>query len=155
MTVNILTSRNLWQIAPPRTVLVIQFPGVLSRAAANVKRLQGRVGEQEKALGEFELYVAEHHTSQEFLNDLKREITDSLRDLGRSRRRQRFSAISSAFGLEIAAMARTSNRNSAPPPPSSQQERRAGDFVNAINAPHRYLRPTADQCKSVAFQTVR
>jgi hypothetical protein len=28
-------------------------------------------------------YVAEHYASQEFLNDLKREITASLRDLGR------------------------------------------------------------------------
>jgi len=62
---------------------VIQFPGVLSRAAAYVKRLQGRGGEQEKALGEFELCVGEQYASQEFLNNLKREITDSLRDLGR------------------------------------------------------------------------
>jgi hypothetical protein len=44
-------------------------------------------------------------------------------------RRQRFSAISSAFGLKIAAMAKTSNRNTcAPPPPSFQQARRAGDL---------------------------
>jgi len=43
--------------------------------------------------------------------------------------RQRFSAISSALGLKIAAMAKTSNRNTcAPPPPSFQQERRAGDL---------------------------
>jgi len=47
------------------------------------KRLPGRFGEQEKALGEFELCVGEHYASQEFLNNLKREITDSLRDLGR------------------------------------------------------------------------
>jgi hypothetical protein len=51
--------------------------------AAHVKRLQGRVNDQEKALGEFKLHVAEHYASQEFLNDLKREITDSLHDLGR------------------------------------------------------------------------
>jgi hypothetical protein len=50
---------------------------------AYVKRLQGRVGEQEKAPSDFKLYVAEHYASQEFLNELKREITDSLRDLGR------------------------------------------------------------------------
>jgi hypothetical protein len=47
---------------------------VLSRAAAYVKRLRGRVGEQEKALGEFERYGAEHYAWQDFLNDLKREI---------------------------------------------------------------------------------
>jgi hypothetical protein len=41
----------------------------------------------------------------------------------------RFSAISSAFGLKIAAIAKISNRNTcAPPPPSFQQERRAGDL---------------------------
>jgi hypothetical protein len=50
--------------------------------AAYVKRLQSRVNDQEKALGEFKLYVAEHYASQEFLNDLKREITDSQCDLG-------------------------------------------------------------------------
>ena len=85
--------------------------------AAYVKRLQSRVNDQEKALGEFKLYVVGHYASQEFLNDLKREITDSLRDLGRSRRRQRFSAISSAFGLKIAAMAKISNRNTCAPQP--------------------------------------
>jgi hypothetical protein len=42
-------------------------------------------------------------------------------------RRQRFSAISSAFGLKIAAMAETSNRKTCGPSlPSFQQERRAG-----------------------------
>ena len=50
--------------------------------AAYVKRLQSRVNDQEKALGEFKLYVVGHYASQEFLNDLKREITDSLCDLG-------------------------------------------------------------------------
>jgi hypothetical protein len=53
-----------------------------SAVAAYVKRLQSRVGEQEKALGEFKLYVAEHYASQEFLKEVKREIAD-LRDLGR------------------------------------------------------------------------
>jgi hypothetical protein len=43
-------------------------------------------------------------------------------------RRQRFSAISSAFGLKVAAMAKTSSRNTCPPPPSSQQGRLAGDL---------------------------
>jgi hypothetical protein len=47
--------------------------------AAYVKGLQSRIGKQEKALSDFKLYVAEHYASQEFLNDLKREITDSLR----------------------------------------------------------------------------
>jgi hypothetical protein len=51
--------------------------------AAYVKSLQGRIGKQERELSDFRLYVAEHYASQEFLNDLKREITDSLRDLGR------------------------------------------------------------------------
>jgi hypothetical protein len=51
--------------------------------AAYVKRLQSRVSDQEKALGEFKLYIAEHYASQEFLNDLKWKITDSLRELGR------------------------------------------------------------------------
>jgi hypothetical protein len=44
-------------------------------------------------------------------------------------RGQRFSAIGSAFGLKIAAIAKTSNRNAcAPPPPSFQDGRRAGDL---------------------------
>ena len=50
--------------------------------AAYVKRLQGWVGEQEKALGKFKPYVTGHYASQKFLNGLKREIADSLRDLG-------------------------------------------------------------------------
>jgi hypothetical protein len=32
---------------------------------------------------EYKLYVAEHYASREFLSDLKREITDPLRDRGR------------------------------------------------------------------------
>jgi hypothetical protein len=36
--------------------------------AAYLKRLQGRVGEQEKALSDFKLDVAEHYAPQEFLN---------------------------------------------------------------------------------------
>jgi hypothetical protein len=31
----------------------------------------------------YKLYVAEHHASKHFLSDLKREITESIRDLGR------------------------------------------------------------------------
>jgi hypothetical protein len=54
-----------------------------SAVAAYVKRLQSRVSEQEKALGDFKLYVAEHYASKDFLLDLKREITESIRDLGR------------------------------------------------------------------------
>jgi hypothetical protein len=37
----------------------------------------------EKSLTEYKLYVAEHYASKEFLSDLKREITESIRDLGR------------------------------------------------------------------------
>jgi hypothetical protein len=54
-------------------------------AAAYVKRLQSRVSDQEKALSDFKVYVAKHYTSQDFLNDLKREIADSLRVLAGSR----------------------------------------------------------------------
>jgi hypothetical protein len=38
---------------------------------------------EEKALSEYQVYVAEHYASKDFLSDLKREITDSIRDLGR------------------------------------------------------------------------
>jgi hypothetical protein len=38
--------------------------------AAYIKRLQSRVGGQEKAVGDFKLSVAEHYASQEFLNEL-------------------------------------------------------------------------------------
>jgi hypothetical protein len=51
--------------------------------AAYVKRLQSRVSDQEKSLTEYKLYVAEHYASKDFLSDLKREITDSIRDSGR------------------------------------------------------------------------
>jgi hypothetical protein len=51
--------------------------------AAYVKGLQGRIGKQEQARSEYQVYVAEHYASKEFLSDLKREITESIRDLGR------------------------------------------------------------------------
>jgi hypothetical protein len=51
--------------------------------AAYVKGLQSRVGKMEKSLSDYKLYVAEHYASKEFLSDLKREITESIRDLGR------------------------------------------------------------------------
>jgi len=52
---------------------------VLSRAAANVKRQQDQ--QSRKVEKSYKLYVAEHYAS--FLSDLKREITESFRDLGR------------------------------------------------------------------------
>jgi hypothetical protein len=51
--------------------------------AAYVKGLRSRVGKMEKSLGDYKLYVAEHYASKEFLSDLKRKITESIRDLGR------------------------------------------------------------------------
>jgi hypothetical protein len=48
-----------------------------------VKRLQSGIGEQEKALIEYKLYVAERYASKEFLGETKREILDSIRDLAR------------------------------------------------------------------------
>jgi hypothetical protein len=50
---------------------------------AYVERPQSRVSDQEKSLTEYKLYVAEHYASKDFLLDLKREITESIRDLGR------------------------------------------------------------------------
>jgi hypothetical protein len=44
-------------------------------APAYVKRLQSRVGDQENSLTEYKLYA-----SKDFLPDLKREITESIRD---------------------------------------------------------------------------
>jgi hypothetical protein len=44
--------------------------------AAYVRSLQ-------RSLGEFRLYVAEQYASKEFMRELKREITDSIRELGR------------------------------------------------------------------------
>jgi hypothetical protein len=38
---------------------------------------------EERPLSEYQVYVAEHYASKDFLSDLKREITDSIRDLGR------------------------------------------------------------------------
>ena len=51
--------------------------------AAYVKGCKAASASKRKRLAIFKLYVAEHYASQEFLNDLKREITDLLRDLGR------------------------------------------------------------------------
>lgn len=51
--------------------------------AAYVENRQGRIGKQEKELGDYKLYVTAHYASKEFLSDLKREITDSIRDHGR------------------------------------------------------------------------
>ena len=51
--------------------------------AAYVKRLQSRVCDQEKSLTEYKLHVSEHYALNDFLLDLKREITESIRDLGR------------------------------------------------------------------------
>jgi hypothetical protein len=51
--------------------------------AAYVKRLQSRIGEQEKALIEYKLYVAERYASKEYLSETKREILESIRDLVR------------------------------------------------------------------------
>jgi len=72
---------HLRQIRAPRAALVIHFPGVLSRAAANVKRQQDQ--QSRKVEKSYKLYVAEHYASKDFLSDLKREITDSIRDFGR------------------------------------------------------------------------
>jgi hypothetical protein len=60
--------------------IIFMFGGAV---AAYVKRLQSRISEQEKALIEYKLYVAERYASKEFLGETKREILDSIRDLGR------------------------------------------------------------------------
>ena len=44
---------------------------------------KAKVSNQEKSLTEYKLYVAEHSASKDCLSDLTREITDSIRDLGR------------------------------------------------------------------------
>jgi hypothetical protein len=51
--------------------------------AAYVRNLQRRIGDQEKSLGEFRLHVAETDASKEFMAELKREITEAVRELGR------------------------------------------------------------------------
>jgi hypothetical protein len=60
--------------------IIFMLGGVV---AAYVKALQLRVGEQERELSEYKLYVAERYASKDFLSDLKWEITESIRDLGR------------------------------------------------------------------------
>jgi hypothetical protein len=60
--------------------IIFMLGGVV---AAYVKRLQSRIGEQENALIEYKLYVAERYASKELLGETKREILDSIRDLGR------------------------------------------------------------------------
>ena len=60
--------------------IIFMLGGVV---AAYVKRLQSRIGEQEKALIEYKLYVAERYASKEFLGETKREILDLIRDLAR------------------------------------------------------------------------
>ena len=52
-------------------------------------------------------------------------------------RRQRFSAISSAFGLKIAAMAKISNRDTCAPAAFIPERAQRWRFVNAINPPDR------------------
>ena len=54
---------------------------LLGRLLSGLRRR--RVGKQKKELVDYKLYVADHYASQEFLNELKREITESLRELGR------------------------------------------------------------------------
>jgi hypothetical protein len=49
--------------------------------AAYARKLQTRVSDIEKDLTVYKLYVAEHYASLEFLTDLKREITDPMRDV--------------------------------------------------------------------------
>ena len=43
--------------------------------------LAGGLGE--KALSEYQVHVAEHYASKDFLLELKRELTASIRDVGR------------------------------------------------------------------------
>ena len=50
---------------------------------AYVKALQIRIGEHEKELSDYKLYVAERYASKEYLSRTKREILDSIRDLAR------------------------------------------------------------------------
>jgi len=60
--------------------IILMLGGVV---AADVEALQGRIGKQEKELGEYKLYVAERYASKEYLSETKREILDSIRDLAR------------------------------------------------------------------------
>jgi hypothetical protein len=48
-------------------------------AASGLRRR--RVDKQEKELSEYKLYAAERYASKEYLNEMKREILDSIRDL--------------------------------------------------------------------------
>jgi hypothetical protein len=63
-------------------------------------------------------------------------------------RRQRFSAISSAFGLKIAPMAKTSNRNTCAPAAIIPARAPRWRLVNAElfgSTPDQYLRPAGEQ----------
>ena len=51
--------------------------------AAYVKRLQSRIGDQEKALTDYKLEAAQHYVSKEYINESERRILDSIRDLAR------------------------------------------------------------------------
>jgi len=60
--------------------IILMLGGVV---AADVEALQGRIGKQEKELGEYKLYVAEQYVSKEYMNESERRILDSIRDLAR------------------------------------------------------------------------
>jgi hypothetical protein len=51
---------------------------------------------KKRSLTEYKLYVAEHYASKDFLLDLKREITASIRDLGR-----RIDTCSIPIGIDV------------------------------------------------------
>jgi hypothetical protein len=48
---------------------------------ACVRRLQSRIGDQEKALTDYKLEAAQHYVSKEYMNESERRILDSIRDL--------------------------------------------------------------------------
>ena len=59
--------------------IIFMLGGVVT---ANAKALQVRIGRHEKELVDYKLYVAERYASKEYLSETKREILDSIRDLG-------------------------------------------------------------------------